>query len=72
MSNGLIRAMGVSLVILLVAGCGDPPPRALFTVNYYKTHQNDRLAKVKECEGNPARGKTPDCLNATQAQSSIN
>ena len=49
MSRGLVRAMGVTLVILLVAGCEQPPPRALFTVNYYKTHQNDRLAKLKEC-----------------------
>jgi hypothetical protein len=72
MSNGLIRATGLSLVILLAAGCGDPPPRALFTVNYYKTHENDRLAKLKECEGNPAVANTPDCANATQAQSSIN
>jgi hypothetical protein len=72
MSIGLVRAMGVSLVILLVAGCGESAPRALFTVNYYKTHENDRLAKLKECEGTPGEQKTPDCLNATTAQSSIN
>jgi hypothetical protein len=72
MSKGLVSAMGLSLVILLVASCGDPPPRALYTVNYYKTHQNDRLAKLKECEGSPAEQRTPDCTNATQAQSSIN
>ena len=72
MSIGLIRAMGLSLVILLVASCGESSsPRALFTVNYYKTHENDRLAKLKQCEGNPADQKTPDCLNATQAQGSI-
>lgn len=72
MSRGLVCALGLSLVIPLVAGCDDPPPRALFTVNYYKTHQNDRLAKLKECEGNPAEQKTPDCVNATQAQSTSN
>jgi hypothetical protein len=72
MSIGQVRAMGVSLVILLVASCGEPPPRALFTVNYYKTHENDRLAKLKECEGKPGVDqKTPDCLNATTAQGSI-
>jgi hypothetical protein len=71
MSIGLVRAMGVSLVILLVAGCGDPPPRALYTVNYYKTHENDRLAKLKECDSTPGVQNSPDCLNATQAQSSI-
>ena len=73
MSNGLVRAVGLSLVILLVvAACGEPPPRALFTVNYYKTHDNDRLAKVKECEGNPGAQKTPDCMNAVRAQSTMN
>lgn len=73
MSIGLVRAMGVSLVILMgVAACDDPPPRALFTVNYYKTHENDRLAKLKECQSNPAEQTTPDCMNATQAQSSVN
>jgi hypothetical protein len=73
MSNGLVRAVGLGLVILLVAAaCDDPPPRALFTVNYYKTHENDRLAKLKECESNPAEAHTPDCVNATQAQSSSN
>jgi hypothetical protein len=73
MSTGLVRAMGASLVFLLVAGCDDPPPRALFTVNYYKTHENDRLAKLKECQGNPAQEKMPeDCLNATQAQTASN
>jgi hypothetical protein len=73
MSNGLVRAVGLSLVILLVvAACDDPPPRALFTVNYYKTHENDRLAKLKECDGNPTAQKTPDCVNAVRAQSTNN
>jgi len=69
MSNGLVRAVGVALAILLIAGCSQSPPRALFTVNYYKTHQNDRLAKLKECQSTPGEEKTPDCRNATTAQS---
>ncbi|MEJ0038213.1 MAG: EexN family lipoprotein [Gammaproteobacteria bacterium] len=72
MSIGLVRAMGVSIAIALVASCGEPPPRALFTVNYYKTHQSDRLAKLKECQGNPATEKTPDCVNAARAEGSPN
>jgi hypothetical protein len=72
MSIGLVRAMGMSLVILLVASCGEPPPRALFTVNYYKTHQNDRLAKLQECQTNPGAQKSPDCMNATTAASTTN
>jgi hypothetical protein len=72
MSIGLVRAMGVTLVVLLVAGCDEPPPRALFTVNYYKTHEGDRHAKLQECQGNSALGKTPDCLNASRAEGSAN
>src|SRR5689334_15265441 len=68
MSIGLVRAMGVTLAILLVSGCGEPPPRALFTVNYYKTHESDRATKVQECQSKPDLAKTPDCLNAVAAQ----
>ncbi len=59
MSNGLVRAVGLSLVILLViAACGDPPPRALFTVNYYKTHQKTIVwRRSEECEGNPGEAE---------------
>jgi hypothetical protein len=72
MSNGLVRAVGVTLVILLIAGCEKPPPRALFTVNYYKTHENDRAARLKECQSNPTVAKSPACVNAQQAESSQN
>ena len=72
MCKGLVRAMGVTLAILLMSGCEKPPPRALFTVNYYKTHQNDRVAKIKECQSTPGEEKTPDCVNATEAESSLN
>jgi hypothetical protein len=70
MSIGLIRAMGVTVAVLLVASCDEPPPRALFTVNYYKTHENDRHERLKQCQADPAQAKTPDCVNATQAESS--
>ena len=72
MSIGLVRAMGVTVAVVLVASCEEPPPRALFTVNYYKTHENDRHERIKECQSNPAEAKMPDCLNATQAESTAN
>jgi hypothetical protein len=67
MSIGLIRAMGVTFAVLLVASCDEPPPRALFTVNYYKTHENDRLERLRQCQSDPAQAKTPDCVNAAEA-----
>jgi hypothetical protein len=69
MSIGLVRAMGVTVAVLLVASCDAPPPRALFTVNYSNTHENDRHEKLKQCQADPAQAKTPDCVNATQAES---
>jgi hypothetical protein len=72
MSIGQVRAMGVTLAILLVAGCDKPPPRALFTVNYYKTHENDRHDRLKQCENKPAAQTDPDCVNATEAEKESN
>ncbi len=70
MTIGLARILGLTLPVLLAAGCEKPPPRALFTVNYYQTHESVRHDKLKECQDNPDKlGADPDCINATRAES---
>jgi len=70
MTIGLVRVLGLTLPVLLAAGCEAPPPRALFTVNYYRTHEAVRHDRIRECQDNPDKLRTdPDCINATRAES---
>jgi hypothetical protein len=71
MTKGLMPFVGLTLsVLFLVAGCAKPAPRAVYTVNYYRTHEDFRLAKLKECANGPAESTDPDCLNASRANMS--
>lgn len=68
MKIGLVSIVGLAIWGLLVSGCGKAPPRALYTVNYYRTHEDFRNQKLEECRGDPARlREDPDCVNATEA-----
>jgi hypothetical protein len=69
MNIRLVRILGLTLPILLAAGCDKPQPRALFTVNYYRTHESIRHDKIRECQSNTELSNTPDCINATKAES---
>jgi hypothetical protein len=58
--------------ILLVAGCGKAPPRALHTVNFYVNNEVERKAKLEECRADPAlMRENPDCTNASQAETRV-
>jgi hypothetical protein len=59
--------------ILLVAGCGKAPPRALHTVNFYVNNEAERKAKLEECRAaDPALTReNPDCINASQAETRV-
>jgi hypothetical protein len=71
MKMGLVSVLGLTISGLLVSGCEKPPPRAVYTVNYYRTHEDFRREKLKECQADPALLQSnPDCLNATTAESS--
>jgi hypothetical protein len=69
MTKGLAPVVGLTLSVLLVVGCSKGPPRAIYTENYYRTHEDFRVAKLKECEGAGDSRMTgdPDCVNAVRA-----
>jgi hypothetical protein len=70
MKIGLVSVLGLTMSALLVTGCQKPPPRALYTVNYYRTHEDLRREKLKECQADPALLQSnPDCINASRAES---
>ncbi len=50
MTKGLAPVVGLTLSVLLVVGCTKAAPRAVYTENYYRTHEDFRVAKLKECE----------------------
>ncbi len=51
MTRGLAPVVGLTLAVAFVVGCSKPAPRAVYTVNYYRTHEDFRLAKIKDCRG---------------------
>ena len=72
MTRGLVPVVGLTLAVVLVVGCSKAQPRAVYTVNYYRTHEDFRLAKIKECEAATSQSQgTPDCANAIAANTPI-
>lgn len=54
----------VSAVIL--GGCGEKTP--VQTVDWYKTHDAERLAMIEKCAANPGElAASPNCINAKTA-----
>ena len=67
-----ILLLVLALPVLLVAGCGKAPPRALHTVNYYVNNEADRRARLEECRKDVALMRdSPDCVNASQAETRV-
>jgi hypothetical protein len=59
------------LVISMLAACGkdaDHPPQ---TKDWYVQHDNERHARVDECNNDAAQKITPDCQNALEAESQV-
>ena len=56
----------VLIVAAILAGCGEKTP--VQTVDWYKTHDAERLAMIKECSANPGElAASPNCINAKTA-----
>ncbi|MDR0577030.1 MAG: EexN family lipoprotein [Candidatus Accumulibacter sp.] len=58
-------------VALGLSGCGEKP-EPVQTVDWYKEHNEERMAMVKKCENNLGElAKTPNCINATKAANAL-
>ena len=54
--------------IFLLAACERRPSETTLTVEHYRTHPQEREAKLRECANNPGElALTPNCVNAQQA-----
>ncbi len=56
----------VLIVAAVLAGCGETTP--VQTVDWYKTHDAERLAMIEKCAANPGElAASPNCINAKTA-----
>jgi hypothetical protein len=70
-SVGLISLAAPTLfvVALATAGCSRPAEDKAQTVDFYRTHVDERRSVVAACANDPGRlDKTPACVNAQQAE----
>jgi predicted Fe-S protein YdhL (DUF1289 family) len=64
----LILAMTTATLFAGLGGC----EKEVQTVEWYKEHDAERLAVVRECKENPDKlNKTPNCVNARRANTEI-
>ncbi|MDR2688317.1 MAG: EexN family lipoprotein [Azoarcus sp.] len=62
------RLILVMTTVILFTGC----EQEVQTVEWYKEHDAERLAVVRECKENPDKlNKTPNCVNAKRANTEI-
>ncbi len=58
--------------VIEVAGCTKEALDPVQTVEWYKTHEAERIAMATKCHNNPGQlEKTPNCINAQQAMSDV-
>ena len=51
---------------VVLVGCGEKTP--VQTVDWYKTHDAERLAMIEKCAANPGElAASPNCINAKTA-----
>ena len=53
------------LATVLLTACGEK----IYDLEYYKTHEKERHARIKKCAGNPGKYEgNGNCKNAYQAE----
>ena len=62
------NCLGIVVTVSAAVSCAPVPDQAN-TVTYYREHATERDAQLKKCVDDPGSiGKTPDCVNAREAQ----
>ncbi len=68
MKTKLLTWSVATTLALMLTGCFEKE-KATLDVEWYKTHDSERAAKLKECSNDPGTLKdTPNCVNAVEAE----
>lgn len=63
------KAIALVLAIAITSGCSQAPTPARHTVSDYRADKSLRREQVRQCVNDPGTlGKTPDCVNALEAE----
>ena len=65
-----MKKLSILIVALMaLAGCKeDQPVEVVQTVDWYKTHDTERIEMVKKCKNSPGEiAGSPNCINAKSA-----
>ena len=58
-------ALTAILTTVLLSACGEK----IYDLEYYKTHEKERHARIEKCESNPGKYKEDgNCTNAYKAE----
>ncbi len=64
-----MRLFSFLVVVLMACACSPTPESARHTVDDYRADEMLRDATLERCANDPGTlGKTPDCINAKQAE----
>lgn len=66
----MLRYLSLSLLAILLVGCGEAQ-ETTYDIDYYKTHEKERLDKLEWCKKSSERSALTNCLNASGAKSDL-